>query len=57
MIIHGKGAHSPRGVPILRGELGAWLSQGRAAKDVLAFASYQEEGEGSGALMVLLAKR
>lgn len=57
MIVHGRGTHSPRGVPVLRGELGAWLSQGRAAKDVLAFASFQDEDEGSGALMVLLAKR
>lgn len=57
LIIHGKGLHSPRQASVLRGELGAWLSQGRAAKDVLAFASVEEQDGGSGALMVLLAKR
>lgn len=57
LIVHGKGSHSPRGAAVLRGELGAWLSQGRAAKDVLAFASLEDRDGGSGALMVLLAKR
>lgn len=57
LVVHGKGLHSSRGEAVLRGELGAWLSQGRAAKDVLAFASLEDESGGSGALMVLLAKR
>ena len=57
LIVHGKGRHSPRGAAVLRGELGAWLSQGVAAKDVLAFASLEDADGGSGALMVLLAKR
>ena len=56
LIVHGKGAHSSRGQAVLRGELGAWLSQGTAAKHVLAFASRLDADERSGALAVLLAK-
>lgn len=56
-IIHGKGNHSRGGVAVLRGEIGAWLSQGTAARDVLAFASIAEPDGTSGALLVLLAKR
>ncbi len=57
LIIHGKGSHSPGGKAILRGELGAWLSQSSAAKDVLAFASWLDRDGESGALCVLLARR
>jgi DNA-nicking Smr family endonuclease len=56
-IVHGKGSHSPRGEAVLRGELGAWLSQGIAVKAVLAFVSVVERGDESGAVLVLLAKR
>jgi DNA-nicking Smr family endonuclease len=56
LVIHGKGKHSPRGQAVLRGELGAWLSQGAAARHVLAFASVPDEDGQSGAVMVLLAK-
>lgn len=56
VIIHGKGKHSPRNVAVLRGEIGAWLSQGRAAHSVAAFTSAQEDEGGTGALFVLLAK-
>ena len=52
MIVHGKGNHSPGGVGVLRGEIGAWLSQGRAARDVAAFASVSA----AGAVQVLLAR-
>lgn len=55
-IIHGKGSHSPRGQGVLRGEIAAWLSQGRAARDVAAFASAPSEEGGQGALLVLLAR-
>jgi DNA-nicking Smr family endonuclease len=55
-IIHGKGNHSPRGVAVLRGEIGAWLSDGRAARHVLAFATAPDEDGGTGALLVLLAR-
>jgi DNA-nicking Smr family endonuclease len=57
LIIHGKGSHSHGGKAILRGELGAWLSQSSAAKDVLAFASWLDRDGESGALCVLLARR
>jgi DNA-nicking Smr family endonuclease len=55
-IIHGKGSHSPRGQAVLRGEIAAWLSQGKVARDVAAFASAPSEEGGQGALLVLLAR-
>jgi DNA-nicking Smr family endonuclease len=55
-IIHGKGSHSPRGVAVLRGEIGAWLSDGRAARHVMAFATAPDDHGGTGALLVLLAR-
>jgi DNA-nicking Smr family endonuclease len=56
ILIHGKGSHSPRGNAVLRGELGAWLSHGPAARHVRAFTTAPEEDGGSGALLVLLAR-
>lgn len=56
-IVHGRGSHSPRGEAVLRGELGAWLSQGIAINAVLAFVSVVERDDVSGAVVVLLAKR
>lgn len=55
-IVHGKGSHSPRQHGVLRGEIGAWLSQGRAARHVLAFATPPEDEGGRGAVLVLLAR-
>lgn len=55
-IIHGKGNHSPRQQGVLRGEIGAWLSQGRAARHVAAFATAPEEEGGEGVVLVLLAR-
>jgi DNA-nicking Smr family endonuclease len=55
-IIHGKGTHSPGNVAVLRGEIGAWLSQGRAAHSIAAFTSAPDDEGGTGALFVLLAK-
>jgi DNA-nicking Smr family endonuclease len=58
-IVHGKGSHSPRGVAVLRGELAAWLSQGRSASHVAAFASSDatfDPEQGAGSLLVLLAR-
>jgi DNA-nicking Smr family endonuclease len=55
-IVHGKGTHSPRQNGVLRGEIGAWLSQGRAARHVLAFATPPEDEGGAGAVLVLLAR-
>ena len=55
-IIHGKGAHSPRGVSVLRGEIAAWLSQGPEKRHVAAFATAPPEDGGAGALLVLLMR-
>jgi DNA-nicking Smr family endonuclease len=55
-IVHGKGTHSPRGQGVLRGEIAAWLSQGRSSRHVAAFATAPDEHGGTGALLVLLAR-
>lgn len=54
LVVHGRGEHSPGGRGVLRGEIGAWLSQGAAKRHVLAFASKVDEDGGSGAVLVLL---
>lgn len=55
-IIHGKGTHSPGGASVLRGELAAWLSQGRGAEHVAAFSSIHDEDGTSGSVLVLLRR-
>lgn len=57
LVIHGKGGHSPGGIGVLRGEIGAWLSQGHAAAHVMAFASAHADDGGAGALYVLLRQQ
>jgi len=52
LVVHGKGSHSPRGHAVLRGEIAAWLSQGRSARHVAAFSTAPD----AGALLVLLAR-
>lgn len=56
LVVHGKGSHSPRGHGVLRGEIAAWLSQGRASRHVAAFATAPDDHGGSGAVLVLLAR-
>src|SRR5215472_4952671 len=56
LVIHGRGEHSPSGVGVLRGEIAAWLSQGRASSHVAAFATATREDGGQGALYVLLRR-
>lgn len=56
VIVHGKGSHSPRGVAVLRGEIAAWLSQGRSSRHIAAFATAPEDLGGTGAVLVLLAR-
>jgi DNA-nicking Smr family endonuclease len=56
LVVHGKGEHSPAGVGILRGEMSAWLSQGRASAHVSAFATAQRDDGGEGAVYVLLVR-
>lgn len=56
IVVHGKGSHSPRGHAVLRGEIAAWLSQGRSARHVAAFATAPDDHGGTGAVLVLLAR-
>ncbi len=56
LVVHGKGEHSPGGHGVLRGEIAAWLSQGRASESVAAFASADDTDGGDGAVYVLLRR-
>jgi len=56
LVVHGKGTHSPRGYAVLRGEIAAWLSQGRSARHVAAFTTAPDDQGGAGAVLVLLAR-
>lgn len=56
LVIHGKGEHSERGNGVLRGEISAWLSQGRAREHVAAFSTAREEDGGEGAVYVALRR-
>jgi DNA-nicking Smr family endonuclease len=56
IVIHGKGVHSPQGAGVLRGEIGAWLSQGKASEHVAAFATATAKDGGEGAVYVLLRR-
>lgn len=56
LVVHGKGSHSPRQTGVLRGEIAAWLSQGKAARHVAAFATAPDDEGGQGAVLVLLAR-
>jgi DNA-nicking Smr family endonuclease len=50
LVIHGKG------MGVLRGEIAAWLSQGKAKESVLAFATARQEDGGEGAVYVALRR-
>jgi DNA-nicking Smr family endonuclease len=54
--VTGKGEHSPRGQPVLRGEIAAWLSQGAASEHVAAFSTAVRDDGGEGAVYVLLQR-
>ena len=56
LVIHGKGEHSVAMGGVLRGEIAAWLSQGRAREHVAAFATAREEDGGEGAVYVALRR-
>lgn len=56
LVIHGKGAHSPDGSGVLRGEIAAWLSQSAASEHVAAFATATGGDGGEGAVYVLLRR-
>jgi DNA-nicking Smr family endonuclease len=57
LVIHGKGEHSPMPGGVLRGEISAWLSQGRAREFVAAFATACKEDGGEGAVYVAIRIR
>jgi DNA-nicking Smr family endonuclease len=57
LVIHGKGMHSPAGQPVLRGEIGGFLTSGSTALKVLGFVTARPEDGGAGALYVALAPR
>ncbi len=56
LVVHGKGEHSPGGHGVLRGEISAWLSQGRASEHVAAFSTATDHDGGEGAIYVLLRR-
>ncbi|MCL2723119.1 MAG: Smr/MutS family protein [Polyangiaceae bacterium] len=55
LVIHGKGERAP-GAGVLRGEMTAWLSQGRARKHVAAFTTAAAADGGEGAIYVALRR-
>ena len=55
LVIHGKGDGVPGG-GVLRGEISAWLSQGRAREHVVAFATARDDDGGEGAVYVALRR-
>jgi DNA-nicking Smr family endonuclease len=56
LVIHGRGAHSPGGFSVLRGEIAAWLSQGPASACVEGFCTAVRDDGGEGALYILLRR-
>ena len=55
LVIHGKGERHA-GAGVLRGEISAWLSQGKAREQVAAFATARDEDGGEGAVYVALRR-
>jgi DNA-nicking Smr family endonuclease len=55
LVIHGKGERVP-GSGVLRGEIAAWLSQGKAREHVMAFATARDDDGGEGAVYVALRR-
>jgi DNA-nicking Smr family endonuclease len=56
IIVHGKGLNSPDQIPVLKGQLKAWLSQKRVGSLVLAYATARPQDGGAGAVYVLLRR-
>jgi DNA-nicking Smr family endonuclease len=55
LVIHGKGERIA-GSGVLRGEMAAWLSQGKARDHVAAFATARNADGGEGAIYILLRR-
>lgn len=56
LIIHGRGRNSPGQVPVLKDRLKLWLTRGKLARVILAFATARPHDGGPGALYVLLRR-
>jgi DNA-nicking Smr family endonuclease len=56
LIVHGRGRNSPRQVPVLKDRLKLWLTRGKLARIVLAFATARPHDGGPGALYALLRR-
>jgi DNA-nicking Smr family endonuclease len=54
LLVHGRGRNSPGQVPVLKDRLKLWLTRGKLARSVLAFATARPYDGGPGALYVLL---
>jgi DNA-nicking Smr family endonuclease len=57
LVIHGRGQRSPTDEAVLRDALPEWLTRGRAARHVLAFAPAPDRHGGLGATLVQLRRR
>ncbi|MDB4942573.1 MAG: Smr domain protein [Labilithrix sp.] len=55
LVIHGKGERHPGG-GVLRGEISAWLSQGKSRDHVAAYATARDDDGGEGAIYVALRR-
>jgi DNA-nicking Smr family endonuclease len=56
LVVHGRGLHSKDQIPVLKQGVQRWLTQGRIAKEVLAFATARPHDGGAGAVYVLLRR-
>ncbi|MEW6300460.1 MAG: Smr/MutS family protein, partial [Thermodesulfobacteriota bacterium] len=56
VIVHGRGRNSPGQVPVLKDRLKLWLTRGKLARVILAFATARPHDGGPGALYVLLRR-
>jgi DNA-nicking Smr family endonuclease len=56
VVVHGRGRNSPGQIPVLKDRLKGWLTRGKLARVVLAFATARPHDGGPGALYVLLRR-
>lgn len=56
LIVHGRGLNSKDQIPVLKENLRLWLTRGRIARAVLAFATARPSDGGAGAVYVLLRR-
>ena len=57
LLVHGRGLNSPGQVPVIKDRLKSWLTRGKLARVVLAFATARPYDGGPGALYVLLRRQ